>query len=291
MNHELPAWQQIESWLQSRVADLQRFALPPASGSAVAALEQTLDRALPGELRAWFALHAGTTKALCFMESEIERVPYWPLMPPSAIAQTWTALRHRHPQWLPEWLPLAKSASGSIGWYLCCALPPVGAESSGPIVLLDDADGDYFEPHQVAASLSEYFAPLARSMAAGDIVAVGFDDEPEAPAELMTRARFAQLRTTRDAYTLPRTAAADVAVCDAAEEGLRFLHLLVARGQLVLSRTDRLARLGKGIGKLLQSPRPSAARAHAVCEWLAEQPDVEEIYATDHEMVDLLEAW
>ena len=176
-------------------------------------------------------------------------------------------------------------------WYICCELGPPGADESGPIVLLDDADSDCFDPYPAAASLDEYFAPLARSMERGDLVAVGFDDEPDAPAELMTRAAFAGLTPDRYAYLLPRCEPREEVVCDQTDEGLRFLHLLLARGQLLLSSDADLGRLGTGLGKLLQSPHQCDERAHALCEWLADQPEVEEIYATDHEVVDLLEVW
>ena len=291
MTYELPAWQRIECWLQQRVADVHRFALAPASADAISALERTLGRTLPTELRAWFDLHAGTTKALTFEEHEIERVPYWPLLAPPAIARVWTELRRRYAGWLPGWLPLALSSSGAVTWYLCCDLSPSGAAESGPLVLIDDADSNYFEPYPVATGVDEYFAPLARSLERGDLVAVGFDYEPDAPPELMTRAAFASLEPERQAYLLPRSELPEVVVCDQTDEGLRFLHLLMARGQLILASADDLARLGSGLGKLLQSPQQCEARAHAVCEWLADQPEVEEIYATDHEVGDLLEAW
>lgn len=289
MTHELPAWHQIERWLQQRVADLHRFALPPADPAAVATLERLLDRPLPTELRTWFGLHAGTTEALTF--DEIERVPYWPLLTPLAVAKVWTTLRRRYPGWDARWLPLALSGAGSVKWYICCELAPPGADESGPIVLLDDADSDCFDPHPTAASLNEYFAPLARSMERGDLVAVGFDDEESAPPELMTRTAFARLSPDRYAYLLPRCEEKEEVVCDQTDEGLRFLHLLIARGQLLLASDADLGRLGTGLGKLLQSPQQCDERAHALCEWLADQPEVEEIYATDHEVVDLLEVW
>jgi cell wall assembly regulator SMI1 len=290
MTYELPAWQQIERWLQQRVADLHRFALPPADPSAIAALERLLDRPLPTELRTWFGLHAGTTEALTF--DEIERIPYWPLLTPTSIAKVWSALRRRYAGWLPSWLPLALSSSGSVTWYICCDLAPPGSAESGPIVLLDDADSDCFDPYPAASSLNEYFAPLARSMERGDLVAVGFDDEENAPPELMTQKAFASLCPDRYAYLLPRGGdCKEEVTCDETDEGLRFLHLLIARGQLLISSDADLGRLGTGLGKLLQSPRQCDERAHALCEWLADQPEVEEIYATDHEVVDLLEVW
>ena len=290
MTYELPAWQQIERWLQQRVADVQRFALPPAAPDAVATLERLLGRPLPTELRTWFALHAGTTEALTF--DDIERIPYWPLLGPVAIARVWTELGRRYPGWQPSWLPLARRCSGAVTWFICCELAPVGSAESGPIVLLDDADSDCFDPYPAAASLNEYFAPLARSMERGDLVAVGFDDEENAPPELMTKAAFASLSPDRYAYLLPREEPKEEVVCDQTDEGLRFLRLLIARGQLLISSEADLGRLGTGLGKLLQSPQQCCdERAHALCEWLAEQPEVEEIYATDHEVVDLLEVW
>ncbi len=289
MNHELPAWQQIERWLQQRVADVHRFALPPADPAAIATLERVLGRPLPTALRTWFGLHAGTTEALAF--DDIERVPYWPLLTPMAIAKALTALRRDYKQWSPSWLPIALSSSGAVTFYICCELAPPGADDSGPIVLLDDADEDCFDPYPAAANLNEYFAPLARSMERGDLVAVAYEETPDAPPELMTSAAYARISPEQNAYLLPRGECKDEVVCDQTDEGLRFLQLLTARGQLLLSSDANLQQLATGLGKLLQSPMQCDERAHALCEWLAEQPEVDEIYATDHEVVDLLEVW
>jgi hypothetical protein len=284
----LPAWTRIEQWLRARLPRLlDEIALPPAPPVEVAQLATAVRAPLPAMITAWFTRHA----ALGLDDEQFEPLadphPLFSLARPSAILAAWRAARSRG-EWPESWLPLGSAESGSMCWSLCADIAP---HAGGRLFIADHDQPGASLGAADYANLDAYFAQLARRLEHGEIVAVGFDDDEHTQPRLMTRRDFDDLGAERRAHLIPRPAPPDVARLTTDEEGLRLIAMLVERGDLSLVGPDAAATLASGVGRLLRQRRSNRARASALCAWLAEQPSVDELFASDTQLVELLERW
>jgi hypothetical protein len=288
MEDLLPGWTRIEQWLRTRLPRLlEQIALPPAPPDEVAQLASTVRAPLPAVLAEWFTRHA----ALLLNDHQFEPLgephPLFSLARPATIAAAWSTARLRD-EWPESWLPLGSLESGSMVWSLCADIAPHArgrlliADHDQPLAPIGAAEYE---------NLDAYFAHFARRLERGDLVAVGFDDDEHTQPRLMTRRDFDDLGPEHRAHLIPRPAPPVIARMTADAEGLRFVTMLVERGYLSLVGPDAAAALASGVGRLVRQRRSTRARASALCDWLAEQPSVEELFATDEHLIELLERW
>lgn len=260
----MSVWKRIDAWLERKAPATLASLNPGAPEPALAAFEAKLGRRLPASMRAAYAAHDGAIDEM-------------------AIA-IFGALRAKpNHQWLRymSWLPLdrvleERATMGDAGEWPEHHLP-IATDGGGNALLLDlesEAillfDHETWEPEEVASSFEAWMTQLADDMEAKLVTT----DEDDDGASLVLL----------DAAPPSSVAAPSVGQ----DRGARvLLAAMLERGWIEVARGD-LEPLVKELHAAL-SILPPKARGPAVSSVLHKSKLVEEIFADDEQLAELVE--
>jgi cell wall assembly regulator SMI1 len=260
------AWKRIDAWLERKAPGVLASLNPGADPDAIAAFEKTLGRKLPESIRDAYAAHDGAIDEM-------------------AIAFFGAVRAKPQHQWLRmmSWLPLARVLEQlafvkTLGEEWPEAHLPIALDAGGNLLLLDlDSeaillwDHETWDPEEVAKSFGAWMTMLADDMDAKLVTTSEEEEEDETTLQLLET-------------PVPSVVAPSVGPDRAARV---LLAALVERKWIEVSDTD-LEPLIKELHAAL-SVMPPKARGRAVSNVLERSKSVDEMFADDEQIADLVE--
>jgi len=259
-------WERIDTWLEANAPDVLAKLRPGATREEISAFEKALGRALPVSLRASYLAHDGVTDEDSRAIFGALRAPphgewarYMSWLPLAGAIEQLSFMKGLGEEWPEAHLPIAKDAGGN--------LVLVDLESGGVLLW----DHETWDPEPLAASFDEWLTALADDMDANLVITDEEEDDPDAlqllPAPLPPRAATPAIGPDRPARVL--------------------LEALVERRWVDLARDGDLEALIRAlVAALAASPK---ARARKVSDVLEASKSVDELFADDEQIAELVE--
>ena len=258
-------WPEIDAWLAANAPRVARALCPPATAGTITHAQRELDRPLPASLLEMYRAHDGVVDeehawfgAVRLPRGAIWVRSMWMLSLDEALAQ-WRLMRDLGGDWRDAVLPIAMSASGDL---------VVVSLDAGTCGAWDHETGETTPLGDFGAWMSA----LADDIRAGLIVSGSEDDDEDPTLTLLAEppppAHPPVLGPDRPARVL--------------------VEILVERRFIALADGANVESLVAALSQAL-SDQTSEARASGVFSVLDESAVVEEIFAGDDEIEDVVE--
>lgn len=262
-------WPRIDAWLRANAPAVFELLAPPADDEELRELQEAVGHALPASLASAYRAHDGALND-CNTVLGAVRAPkdglwvrYMSWLSLAAALEQWKLMRGLSDEWPEDDVPVAHDGGGNL---------VVVSLASGAVTLFDH---ETWEMTPLADSFAQWMTWLADDMDAGLVVL----DEDESEYE--------DAITLLDKPVKPPPAAAPKPEVDDRASRV-FLELLAERKLVQFVRGQDPRPLLKALLPALASKSPEK-RMQSVLEVLEASPAVDEVFADDEELAEILE--